>query len=254
MADERTIEAYATRVDEFAAAYNAVRPPFLSRLGELIAPGGRVLDVGSGSGRDLAALAEEGFEAWGVEPVAAFRTRAERDFPALKGRIRDGALPDRIPAELGAFDAIHCAAVLMHLPAEELFNAVLTIRELLRPGGVAHFSYCPDRPDLDAHNRSPGGRLYNPINPSQLVAILSRAGFEKVSEETAGDAMGRAGIRWVSLIVRRVDESTQRPLQRIERIVNHDNKDASCKLALLRALAEAIEATALRRQAERWSA
>jgi hypothetical protein len=34
----------------------------------------------------------------------------------------------------------------------------------------------------------PGGRLYNPINPAQLVAILSRAGFEKVSEERHGNS------------------------------------------------------------------
>ena len=53
------------------------------------------------------------------------------------------------------------------------------------PKARYHTSYCPD---LDARNRSPGGRLYNLINPAQLVAILSRAGFEKVSEERHGNS------------------------------------------------------------------
>ena len=36
--------------------------------------------------------------------------------------------------DLGTFDVVHVSAVLMHLQREELFNAVFTIRELLKPG------------------------------------------------------------------------------------------------------------------------
>lgn len=199
---------------------------------------GRILDVGCGSGRDLAAFAEEGWDVQGIEPVEAFRAIAVRNYPDLKGKILKGALPNDIPDSLGSFDIIHCSAVLMHLEIEELFNSIFTVRNLLRPAGVAHFSFCPDRPGIDSGNRSPEGRLFNPVNPDQLKAVLTRAGFSIVSEERSGDGMRREGIQWISLIARKEDGSSSQPLQRIEQIVNNDTKDATYKLALLRALSE----------------
>ena len=229
---------YAARAEELAAHYNAVRPAFLSRVADAAPARGRLLDLGCGSGRDLAAFMEEGFDVWGVEPVREFREAAQRQFPQLAGRILEGALPDALPRGLGVFDVVHCSAVLMHLSREELFNAIFTIRDLLHPGGLAHLTFCLERPGLDADNRAADGRLFNPIQADQFRAILRRAGFAVVDEQEAADSLQRPEIRWQSLIVRREDGTSERPLLRIERIVNHDSKDATYKLALLRALAE----------------
>jgi SAM-dependent methyltransferase len=239
--DLPTIQVYALHAEEFAAAYNAVRPSFLSRLSKEIPAGGRVLDIGSGSGRDMAAFAEEGFDVYGVEPAEPFIAEAERQYPDLKGRIRPGSLPDGIPPELGTFDAVHCSAVLMHLAKEELFNAIFTMRDLLRPDGLLHLAFSLARPGLDAEHRSAEGRLFNEIDTEQLKAILRRAGFKVLSESEGGDNLGRDEIKWVSLVLKRLDGASERPLQRIEVIVNHDNKDATYKLALLRSLAELAE-------------
>jgi SAM-dependent methyltransferase len=108
LTDQRTVDAYAAGAAEFAAAYKVARPAYLGRLVKAIdKPGARVLDIGCGNGRDLAAFAAEGYEVTGVEPVAAFRAAAERDFPELRGRIRDGALPGRMPDDMGPSDAVH---------------------------------------------------------------------------------------------------------------------------------------------------
>ncbi|OIQ85877.1 hypothetical protein GALL_322700 [mine drainage metagenome] len=46
-----------------------------------------MLDVGCGSGRDLARLRALGYDACGVEPVDALRVEALRRYPELEGRI-----------------------------------------------------------------------------------------------------------------------------------------------------------------------
>lgn len=238
MSDERTIRTYSNRAGEFAAQYNSLKPAFLSRVSKALPRGGRLLDIGCGSGRDMAAFLEEGFDVHGIEPVSELREAAAKQFPLLAGRIYEGSLPGSLPKGLGTFDAVHCSAVLMHLGKEELFNSIFTIRDLLCPSGFAHFSYCPQRPGVDANNRAGDGRLFNPMHAGQFKAILRRAGFTLVSEEDSGDAIGREGINWISLIVKREESVVDRPLLRIERIVNHDSKDATYKLALLRAFAE----------------
>ncbi|MGC9451852.1 MAG: hypothetical protein ACP5I4_10430 [Oceanipulchritudo sp.] len=63
----------------------------------------------------------------------------------------------------------------------------------------------------------------------QATRGFTRAGFAVLSEESSPDSLKRQDIRWVSLIVKREDTVADRPLLRIERIVNHDSKDATYK-------------------------
>jgi SAM-dependent methyltransferase len=64
------------------AARSAISKHFASAF----APGARVLDVGCGMGRDLAALLEMGFDACGIEPHDAMRARAIERHPNLAGQ------------------------------------------------------------------------------------------------------------------------------------------------------------------------
>jgi SAM-dependent methyltransferase len=238
MPDRDTERAYAANAREFASQYNSIGVPFLSRIRELSSRVGRLLDVGCGSGRDLVAFEADGWDIVGLEPVEAMREEALRAFPSLKGKLYAGSLPDQIPGKLGTFDAVHCSAVLMHLSEEEQFNTVFTIRDLLNPHGIVHFSFCPNRPGLDRNLRDRSGRIFYPVDPQRWKAILHRAGFEILSEEENGDSLGRPDLKWVSLIAQRDDRFVERPLLKVEQIINHDTKDATYKLALLRALGD----------------
>lgn len=75
-------DAYATQLAATEAGHSAM----LGTLQATLAPGAWVLEVGAGSGRDMAALLEHGFEALGVEPNAAMREIALRLRPGLAGR------------------------------------------------------------------------------------------------------------------------------------------------------------------------
>ncbi len=96
-----------------------------------VRPGERVLDLGSGAGRFVAALRDAGAEPVGVEIAAAALERAARVAPGADLRLleADGS----IPLEHGSVDVVWCSEVLEHVA--DTAHLLLEIRRVLRPGG-----------------------------------------------------------------------------------------------------------------------
>jgi 2-polyprenyl-3-methyl-5-hydroxy-6-metoxy-1,4-benzoquinol methylase len=94
-------------------------------------PGERVLDLGCGAGRFLAALREAGAEPVGVEIAEAALERARTNVPDADVRLLE---PDgTIPAAHGEFDLVWCSEVLEHIP--DVGAALFEVRRALKPGG-----------------------------------------------------------------------------------------------------------------------
>ena len=251
--DSATLHAYATNAAEIARRHLSAPSGIARRAAAAFAPEARILDVGAGSGRDLALLVSEGYRAYGVEPVAQMREQAIRFDPRLEPLLLDGALPDALPtgkalADLGGpFDGVLCSAVLQHLPRAELFDAVFALRRVLRRGGRALVSIPSTRPGLDADGRDEEARLFNGVSAGELELLFQRIGFRTLSREETGDGLGREGVRWATLLFELAHggggsgggaDSSARPLDRIEAVLRRDRRVASYKLALLRALTD----------------
>ena len=237
--DQSTLNYYDGCAAETAAKYRAVDPSaWQQQFQEAFPAGGRVLDVGSGSGRDLALLLQLGFEAYGTEPVEGMRTEAIWAFPKLEGRIFPFGLPVPEEADLGGqYDGIICSAVFQHVPEADRFNAAFSLKRLLREKGRLWISVPGERPDLDAGHRDPTGRLFQPVHPEYLVLLFERLGFQLVRRWEEADRLGRPGFHWNSFLFE-LDSVRGRPLDRIEGVLNRDRKTATYKLALFRALSE----------------
>jgi len=254
--DPRTRKAYVENAQELTQRHAMVETPLARHFALAFPEGARVLDVGSGSGRDLAALLGAGYDALGVEPVAEMREAALATYPELAGRLREGSLPDGLPpvdALGGAFDGILCSAVLMHLERSALFDAVFALRGLLRPGGRAIVSVSTERRDVDAATgRDALGRLFNGVAAGELELLFQRVGFRTLSRTENDDTLGRKAVRWAVFVfelAHDADAASPRPLDRIEAVLRQDRKVASYKLALMRALTDVATS---RPRAVRW--
>lgn len=236
--DEKTQAYYQANAAELVSRYLRVDDGLAARLELAFPPGSRVLDVGAGSGRDLAYLLARGHDAMGVEPSVAMRSRAIEQNPSLKDRLVEGRLPE-LPLNLGGlFDGVLCSAVLMHLPREQLFDSAFALRSVLKAGGRLLLSVPLDRPGLGVDNRDEDGRLFSPINIGYLSLLFERLGFIVLSRWDTDDAMGRPEYRWCTVLFGLRDTGVSRPLDQIEGILNRDRKTATYKLALFRALAD----------------
>jgi 2-polyprenyl-3-methyl-5-hydroxy-6-metoxy-1,4-benzoquinol methylase len=164
-------------------------------------PGSEILDIGSGSGRDVNILIKEQYEAYGAEPSSNLRTLAASQFPQLQGRIYPGALPD-LATQIGRkFDGILCVAVFQHIPQEQQFDAALDIRNLLKPNGRLLITIPKERPGINASGRDEHGRLYTTLIPETMELLFERLGFERLGRWDDLDSLGRPGISWTTMLL-----------------------------------------------------
>ena len=93
--------------------------------------GERVLDLGCGAGRFLAALRAAGADPVGVELAAAAAERARANVPGADVRVvePDGSLP----LSHGEVDLVWCSEVLEHVP--DTAHMLVEARRVLRRGG-----------------------------------------------------------------------------------------------------------------------
>jgi SAM-dependent methyltransferase len=139
-------------------------------------PGGRLLDVGCGSGAFLAQMTALGWRAEGVDPdpVAVANAR-EAGVCVTQGLLADIDIGEHA----GAFDAITLSHVIEHLhhPADDLRRAKL----LLRPGGLLWIA----TPNLDALGLRRFGRHWRGLEPPRHLVLFTRGSLERLVH-TAG--------------------------------------------------------------------
>ena len=236
--DAETAKFYERNAVELAARYESAASP-VERYYPLAFPcGARVLDVGAGSGRDLAALLRAGYEGYGVEPSPGLRDAARGAHPELTTRLTDGALPALGTPFGGSFDGIVCCAVLMHVPEAELFDAALALRGLLKPHGRLLMSIPASRTGVGEDHRDDKGRLFQPYLPEEMQLLFERLGFQLIGRWDTEDVLQRTGTSWVTLLLELRAGGQTRAVDQIEGILNRDRKVATYKFALFRALAE----------------
>lgn len=107
----------------------------LEFVGQHMSPAARVLDLGCGYGRNLAVLADAGYEhLCGVDPSGVMLTRAREQVPEADLQVLT-QFPSSLPES--SFDLILLIAVLTCVPdADRQRELIREIVRLLAPGGI----------------------------------------------------------------------------------------------------------------------
>lgn len=208
--DQKTIAAYNDHANDFRDQYERASGVAKYFARAFPAPGSRILDIGCGSGRDLALLLQAGYEAFGAEPSSGLRIEACHRYPDLNGRIFPWGLP--IPPDekrVGVFSGILCSAVLMHLPREEHPEALKAMCGLLEVNGRLLLSFSETRTDLDHEGRDGLGRLFVSIDPEEMSDLLRKCGFRVEETWKTVDSLGRVGVTWQTLLAVRGEHPLQ---------------------------------------------
>jgi SAM-dependent methyltransferase len=246
--DPQTHGFYRHNARDLAARYRAAEGGVSAHFAEAFPGCHRILDVGCGAGTDVCRLLNLGHDALGADPcremieearASLHRQGLQADDPGIECRVFVDSLPALEHCNDGEFDGVLCSAVLMHMPDEQLFDAVYGLRRVLRPGGRLLLSIPAAWPGIDQRTcRDENGRYIADHKADKLRLLLERVGFRVLWQRESADALGREGRAWSTLLLERLAADLDRPLDQVESILNRDRKDATYKLALIRALAE----------------
>ena len=196
--DKKTLDYYATNALEVARRYEEVPSALASKFDVAFTLGGKVLDIGCGSGRDLAVLARKGFDAYGVDPTSEFVDIAQRIHPELIGRVKVGQLPELGTPFDGQFDGLLCCAVLMHLETTQLEESLEAFKLVIKPDGRVLISVPSARADADMYGRDQHGRLFKDFSSNFLKETFEKHGFQLVGEWENLDTLKRSGVEWIT--------------------------------------------------------
>ena len=198
---------------------------------------GVVLDVGAGSGRDAAWFAERGWDVIAVEPADAMRAAASARHPSPRIRWID----DRLPAlasvcRLGlGFDLIWLSGVWMHVAPEDRRRAMRTLAMLLKPGGRMVLTL--------RQGPLPEERPMWPADAREVERLGLAVGLVlRGATAPRDDLARRPDVRWQSVILDLPDDGGG-ALSLLRGVILRQEKAATYKLALLRAIARIADAT-----------
>jgi hypothetical protein len=106
--------------------------------------------------------------------------------------VREASLPHLLAIPDKVYTNVLCSATLMHLHCDDIPIAITNLARILHTGGRLLISYQQSQSPTE---REPDGRLFTPLSPHTLVALLHNAELRVlVTERQADDA--RAAIWW----------------------------------------------------------
>ncbi|MEW2514386.1 class I SAM-dependent methyltransferase [Streptomyces sp. NPDC046870] len=168
---------------EQAFAGSAPHRASLRRLVEGLAPGSRVLDVGSGTGRPTAqTLTEAGHRVLGIDISPVMVDLAARQVPGAEFRLADIR---KTPLPEDSFDAACAYFSLLQMSRAEQAAVVAKLARAVRPGGFAALATVP----LDLEDAE-GLFMGQPVRVTSFAAeaftaLVSGAGLTVLAQEQA---------------------------------------------------------------------
>lgn len=197
-----------------------------------------VMEIGCGSSRDAAFLHAKGYDVTAIEASPKMIDVAQHLHPELTGRLALGALPlpDSDPLLTRQFGAVLCIGTIIHIPDQYLFEFASQVRDLVALDGILFLSgSIRNLPSQE--NRDEQGRLIIERAPEEIQLLFERLGFRLLTRHENNDTLGRP-VKWFTLVMQKAGQGNSRSVDEIETIISRDKKDATYKLALLRALCD----------------
>jgi 2-polyprenyl-3-methyl-5-hydroxy-6-metoxy-1,4-benzoquinol methylase len=189
---QQTVRSYEGSAGEYDKLVDPQRPPHiqeaLRRLVEALPSGGRVLEIGSGPGRDADVIESRG--------ITVRRTDATQAFIALMAqRGKRAELLNVVTDALGGpYDGVLAMGVLIHVDRDQTDAVLRKIHNALKPGGAFLAAM------REGEGETTGEYFTVCWTRDRFTERLAAAGLSVIWD---ADSVGRDGNNWITYLARR---------------------------------------------------
>jgi len=167
-------------------------------------PGGRLLEIGCGSGRDAAFMIRQGFRVLATDGSASMLEQAKLHHPELAGQVNHLQLPDGLSYNLGEFHGIYAVAVLMHLSVQDIERTILAVNALLAAKGKFVFSVPARRDEVMTNEFDSKGRRFTALSSDGWKDLCLKHNLQIIRTMICEDGLGRGGVVWMNCLAEKL--------------------------------------------------
>ncbi|MGN0658283.1 MAG: class I SAM-dependent methyltransferase, partial [Emergencia sp.] len=189
---DKTLEYYNENAEQFFQdTVEADMSHLYGRFLQKIPAGGRILDLGCGSGRDSRQFLDRGFRVTAVDGSAALCQLAERHIGQEVLCMDFGEM-----AFEECFDGVWACASLLHVPRDSIKGILARVSDALVPGGVLYACF-----KAGTGERNSGGRFFCDYSMGDMDRLFApEDGWELCETFLTGDVReDREDQQWVNV-------------------------------------------------------
>ena len=191
----KTIDYYNSNAAQyFSDTVNVNMSECCDRFLKYVIPGGRIIDVGAGSGRDIKYFLDRGYVVEGID-ASEEMCRLASDYTGVK------VICEKIQKwyPQAKYDGIWASACLLHLSYEEINNFIFLAAEALNDDGVIYISM---KEGIDTGFDS-NGRFFVNFSKEILDDMLENSYLKIKTYWETEDIMHRDDFIWINAILQR---------------------------------------------------
>lgn len=194
----KTIQYYERNADGYVhETMNCDFTDIEKRFCKYIKPGGNILDVGCGSGRDAKYFIEKGYQVTAFDGSEVMSRRASQYLGMSVDTvlIQDYSFQEQ-------YDGIWCCASLLHLTLSEIQIFLLKAEKFLKKDGVVYVSF-----KYGTRQEFRNGRYYTDLTEESLEKVVSKLHeLEVVEMFRSNDVLRDRKQQWLNAILKKIDD------------------------------------------------
>ncbi len=182
----------------------------LEQFSKLVKANGKILDVGSGSGRDTVLFFKRGFDVVGMDlskNLIKLSKESNSKIKFIQGSMLKIPFPDKY------FDGLWVHASMLHISKmSDVVKAMSEFNRVCKSNGTLHVFVRAKMGRLKKEylqrSDSKGKRLFRYFSQQELKTLLFDSGFELLSmeqyPESKNNPNGRSEIDWIVVLAKKI--------------------------------------------------
>ena len=160
-----------------------------------VSKGAKILDLGCGSGSDIRAFLDMGYEVDAIDGSKEL-ARLASEYTGIRVKCIDFNQLNEIPI----YDAVWACASLLHVTSQDLPSIMIRIRNTLKPSGVVYASF-----KYGVFEGIRDDRYYTDMTHDRFAEVLNKSsGFSIIEEWYSDDVRAENNTVWYNVILRKV--------------------------------------------------